>query len=668
MIRLTTFGGCSLRQDGTEFSELVAHKQKAALLSFLAVEGPVPRDRLLTLFWSGRDDEKARHSLSQALYALRKELGEESITVIGEHVGVESGALRVDVKELEAAAQAERWEDVVELYRGPFLAQFHLPGSPGFDEWQTRTRAWVSALARKAFSRVIESRHAAGDAAGALEVANRWAKLEPLEDEAQHALIALLATSGDRAAALAQYEAYRRRLAEALEVEPLEATVAMVERIRAGELPESPLLEEAPPAAPRPGAARPEAVVAAPAPELASAAVVGADLDRLLKDGLGPGLEIVRKLGESSTASVYLAREPKLKRLVAVKVFSPKLEPDRRARLRFDREVQAIASLAHPNIVGLHWAGALSNGLPYFVMEYVAGTSMADKLKAEGTLSVPEARRLLAGVAWALAAAHRRGIVHRDVQPANVLYHEETGRALLADFGIAAVLTATEERPVRITKSGELVGHPAWMSPEQLKGEPAMERSDIYSLGLLGYELLAGRGPYDAESRQELYAAHIKERPRKLTELRPDVDRDLAGLLERCLAKDPAHRPSAECVARVLSARPGEEPLVPGAGPTLRRRVLSALVERRVAHALAAYLAAGFVLVELVSRMVGRDLVADVFSELSLLTYALGAPAVAVVAWFHGKRGRQRFERLEYCLLGALALLWLSLSISILLR
>jgi DNA-binding SARP family transcriptional activator/tRNA A-37 threonylcarbamoyl transferase component Bud32 len=660
MIELATLGGASIRRDGSEFTGLSAQKQKVALISYLAIEGPVARDNLLGLFWPQKPEEKARHSLSQILYAVRKELGEECVSVAGDQVGLVWDDLVADVKQMEAAAQAERWEDVVELYRGPFLDQFHLPESLGFDEWQTRTRAWVSALARKAFSKVIASRYAAGDVGGALEIGNRWARLEPLEDEAQHALIALLALAGDRTAALVQYEAYRRRLKEELEVEPLEATVAMVEYIRAGVMPESPLLQDALAAAPRP---------AVPAPDTAApVAITGADLDRILQDELAPDLEIVRKLGESSAASVYLAREPKFKRRVAVKVFSPKLARNRRARLRFEREVQAIGSLTHPNIVGLHWAGALSNGLPYFVMEYVAGTSMADKLKAEGTLTVSEARRALAGVAWALAAAHRRGIVHRDVQPANVLHQEETGRALLADFGIAGMLAATEERPVRLTESGELVGDPAWMSPEQLMGEPATERSDVYGLGLLGFELLAGRGPFDAESRRELYAAHVRERPRRLTELRPDVDRDLAELLERCLAKQPTHRPSAERAARVLSARPGEEPVVPEPHKAWPRRILSALAERRVPHALAAYLAGGFVLVELVGEMVSRELVADVFSELSLLTYALGAPAVGIVTWFHGRRGRQKFERLEYCLLGALATLWLALSVSILLR
>ncbi|UCC71374.1 MAG: protein kinase [Gemmatimonadota bacterium] len=668
MIELITLGRAAIQRDGVD-CDVTQHRQKVALLSYLALEGPVAREHLLSVFWPGREEEKARHSLSQALYGLKKELGSDLVGATPDRISLMPGTVKVDVQELEDAGQADHWEQVVELYHGPFLDQFHLAETPGFEEWQTRTRAWVGGLARRAFVEVIASRAVSDDLAGALDLACRWTRIEPLEDEAQHALIALLAMSGDRAAALAQFEAYTGRLARELQVEPLEATAALVDQIRAGGLPLSPLIGEALPAKGK------RAVVERAwesGPPAGTEAVPGqfaaGEPERLLAGELAPRLQIVRQLGESSTASVYLAREPELRRQVAVKVFAPQLAKDRRARLRFEREVQAVASLTQANIVGLHWAGALSNNLPYFVMEYVEGRSMANKLRAEGRLPVAEARRVLADVASALAAAHRRGIIHRDVQPANVLCEEETGRTLLADFGVAAMLSKTGERAVSITESGELVGDPRWMSPEQLVGAGATERSDVYSLGLLGYEVLAGRGPYDAGSRQEQYAAQIKEQPRKLKELRPDVDADLAELLERCLAKDPSDRPDAGYVARMLSAPPDEAWVAAGAGRATPRRVLSALLERRVPHALAAYLAGGFVLVELVGEMVSRRLLAEVFDQLSLLTYALGAPAVATFAWFHGKPGRQRFQYLEYWLLSLLVLVWLAFSVTILLR
>jgi DNA-binding SARP family transcriptional activator len=663
MIELATLGGSSIRRDGSEFTGLSAHKQKIALLSYLAVEGPVARDSLVVLFWPERDQEKASHSLSQALYALKKDLGEDVVGVAGDRVGLLSESVAIDVKQLEAAGQEERWEDVVALYEGPFLDKFFLANTPAFDEWQTRTRAWVGSLARKAFGKVIASRAAAGDVAGALEVAWRWARLEPLEDEAQHALIALLAMSGDRSAALDQYDAFRARLTRELEVEPLEGTAALVEGIRTGVLPRSPLLGEEP-AAESPVSPAPPPVPEA-GPSFERAGPVTDDVEQLLKDELGPRLEIISKLAESSTANVYLAREhtphPQFTRLVAVKVFSPTLAPNQRARQRFEREVQAVGSLVHSNIVALHWAGALSSGVPYFVMEYVEGRSLAEKLKAEGRMEVSEARRVLAAVAWALAAAHRRGIVHRDVEPANVLCHEETGRCLLADFGIAKILARVEDRPFALTDSTELVGNPAWMSPERVKAEEVSGPSDVYNLGLLGYALLAGEGPYVAATRQEMYAAHVNQKPRKLSKLRPDVDPDLEDLFLHCLAKDPRHRPSAAHVAqRLTSPQPGSS----GPGPV---GWFQRLLARRVPHFVGVYLAAGFGLFELIDIAVGRPALPRHAMPLYLATYLLGIPVVSIVTWFHGKRGPQRVQKLECVLLATILLIWLAVSAAILL-
>jgi DNA-binding SARP family transcriptional activator len=660
MIEFHSLGGSSIRHDGAECIGLSAHKQKVAVLFYLAVEGPVARSSLLPLFWPHGEEEKARHSLSQLLYALRQERGEEHFTCVGDQIGLAAGAVSVDLRDLEAAAAAERWDEVVKLYRGPFLDQFHLPGSPEFEEWQTRTRAWVSALARRAFARVIDARAAAGDVARALAVASRWVKLDPLEDEAQHALIALLAMSGDRTAALAQFEAYRKRLAGDLEMEPLEPTLVLVERITAGESPESPLLKSALSGA---GAVHGPSLetplgVDAEAEPIDSPA----DLEVLLEKELGSRLQIERKLSESPAANVYLAREFAPKRLMALKVFSPKLAPERRARLRFEREVQAVASLTHPNIAAVHWAGALPNGLPYYVMQYVEGESLADKLQAEGKLSVPDARRVLAGVASALAAAHRRGIVHRDLQPANVLYEEETGRALLADFGIAAIMTA-EDRPVRLTRTGELVGDTAWMSPERLKGEGVSDRSDVYGLGLLGYAVLTEEGPFAVGSKQEGYVAQLRQKPRKLAELRPDVDADMAELLERCLAKEPLRRPTAAHVARVLGSPPGEQRV----GDDTTRGWYQDLLERRVPHFVGVHLAAGFGLFELIDTAIGWPGLPRYAMPLYLATYTLGAPVVSVLTWFHGKKGPQKVQKVECVLLGSALLLWVVVGAAILL-
>jgi DNA-binding SARP family transcriptional activator len=657
MIELATLGGALIRRDGSEFTGLSAHKQKIALLSYLAVEGPVPRECLVTVFWPDREQEKASHSLSQALYALKREVGKEIVGVAGEVIDLMSESVSVDIREMQAAGQKECWEGVVGLYRGAFLEGFHLPKVPAFDEWQTRTRAWVWSMARKAFGKVIGSRAAAGDVAGALDIAWRWARLEPLEDEAQHALIALLAMHGDRVVALEQYDAFRARMVAEFEVEPLQNTVALVEGIRAGVRPTSPLIDEAPleSVESRPGVAP----MSGTAPEVAAVVPqTEADVEQLLREELGPSLEIIRKLAEGTTSTVYLAHEPAYRRYVAVKVFLPKLAPDRRARLRFGREVLAIGSLTHPNVVGLYWGGALSNGLPYFVMQYVPGPSMAHKLKTQGRLQVSDARKVLAGIAWALAAAHRRAIVHRDVQPGNVLCDEDTQGCLLVDFGIASILATAEERPVSITESGELVGDPAWMSPEQVKAEEVTGRSDVYSLGLLGYALLAEEGPYTVKSRADWYAAHVKHEPRRLSQLRPEVDPDLDDLLLECLAKDPRDRPSAARVAERLTSPVQERRLAPS--------WLQRLIERRVPHYVGVYLAAGFGLFELTDIAIGWQTLPRYAMPLYLASYFLGVPVVSIVTWFHGKKGPQKAEKVELVLLGAALLLWVVVGAAIL--
>jgi serine/threonine protein kinase len=267
---------------------------------------------------------------------------------------------------------------------------------------------------------------------------------------------------------------------------------------------------------------------------------------KLLERALAPSFSLVRRLGSGGMGAVYLARDPVLKRLVAVKLLSPTLAANPEARARFHREAQAVASITHPSVVAVYSVGELENGVPYFVMQYVEGRSVAERLLKDGHFEVRAAKRVLAEVASALAAAHRKGIIHRDIKPANILIDDETGRALVTDFGIAAVLERGDEREAtRITHTGMAVGTPAFMSPEQLLAEPVTEKTDIYSLGLLAYELLIGESPYRINSPREVMAAHLRDTPRQLSAIRGDVEPELERLIASCLTKDPARRPSA---------------------------------------------------------------------------------------------------------------------------
>lgn len=320
-------------------------------------------------------------------------------------------------------------------------------------------------------------------------------------------------------------------------------------------------------------------------------------LEAPLRDALAPTYQLIRRLGQGGMGTVFLARDPALKRDVAVKVLSPELSQDPEAHARFEREAQAVAALAHPNVVAIYGVGALPDGTPYFVMQYVAGQSLADRIERDGPVTVGEARTILGEVAAALAAAHAKGIIHRDIKPANVLQDDASGRVLVSDFGLAAVNRAQERitsrdaaRPdtadwsgvdIRLTQSGMRVGTPQYMSPEQLVAEDVTEKTDVYALGLLAYELLLGKGPFEASTPSELIAAHLRDVPAPLASRRADVDPELNALVSSCLAKDADARPTAAEVAKRLSSTgvallewppPGLEPLM-GAMPRVGRQV-----------------------------------------------------------------------------------------------
>ena len=286
------------------------------------------------------------------------------------------------------------------------------------------------------------------------------------------------------------------------------------------------------------------------------------DLQVQLQSELDPELHIVRLLGEGSVAQVYLAREPALQRLVAIKLMKAEMAEDETARKRFEREARSAAKIRHHNVATVHRVGALEDGTPFMVMEYIEGRNLADTLQAEGVMTIEHACHTLSQVASALAAAHESGIVHRDVKPANVVREKDSDRVVLTDFGIAAILETGSETITRLTLHGQLLGDPRYMSPEQLLGESVTDESDVYSLGIMGYELLTLKAPYEGTTSVQLVTAHLKKEPIPLLSLRPDADPFLAELLERCLSKNPLHRPRASEVAKALE-HVGEEPNAP---------------------------------------------------------------------------------------------------------
>ena len=344
-----------------------------------------------------------------------------------------------------------------------------------------------------------------------------------------------------------------------------------------------------------------------------------------LQEELGSRVLLLKVIGQGGMGRVYLGRDPQLKRFVAVKVLVQAQGADAEAHARFRREAQAIAAVSHPNVVAIYSVGELPDGTPYFVMQHVSGGSMAERLFASGPLRLDVAETILGDVAAALAAAHRRGIVHRDVKPANVLWDEENERATVSDFGIAAINVGDDDGDIRITGTGMAIGSPEYMSPEQLLVEPVTPKSDIYALGILGYELLAGRGPYVTRTPNELVAAHLRDAAHPVSEFRPNVSPSLEALLLRCLAKAPEDRPTAEEV--MLALAPGAAESLEWPPPGLER-AHGALWRLRLSSAVGAVLLL-FPLILLVKA--GSS---AIFEGFILMTLVLGASSLIGFAFF----------------------------------
>jgi serine/threonine protein kinase/Tfp pilus assembly protein PilF len=266
------------------------------------------------------------------------------------------------------------------------------------------------------------------------------------------------------------------------------------------------------------------------------------ELRHQLQEAFGDEYAIERELSGAGMSRVFLAHEPRLVRKVVIKVVRPGLLGHVSAE-RFAREIRLAASLQQANIVPVLAAGTAA-GLPYYTMPFVEGRSLSDRLAADGPLPIRDAMNVLRDVLRALAHAHSRGVVHRDIKPGNVLL--SGGTAVVTDFGIARALGAAAE--VRdgdaLTQPGAGIGTPAYMAPEQATGDPSADhRADIYAFGCLAYAVFTGRPPFDLDAPHRIIAAHFNAAPSRLTTRRSDVPPAVAAVIARCLEKDPERRP-----------------------------------------------------------------------------------------------------------------------------
>ncbi len=273
-----------------------------------------------------------------------------------------------------------------------------------------------------------------------------------------------------------------------------------------------------------------------------------------VQTSLGAQYTIERELPRGGMSRVFVATENALHRQVVIKVLAPELAASLSAE-RFKREIAMAARLQHPHIVPLLSAGLAGSHL-YYTMPFVDGESLRQRMDRERPMAFDDIATILEEVAYALAYAHEEGVVHRDIKPENVMFFH--GQAVVLDFGIAKALiraTTAETEMLRITQVGMSLGTPTYVAPEQASGDPSLDhRADLYALGVVAYEMITGHPPFSSRSPQVVLEAHANQQPERIASRRPDVPRQLAAIVMRCLEKRPSDRPNTgEEIVQALS-------------------------------------------------------------------------------------------------------------------
>ena len=507
-----------------------------ALLAYLAVEAdrPHPRESLAGLLWPDYPDRSALSNLRYALSNLREAIGdrqaEPPFLLITREViqfnlesdhGLDVATFTQHLADSEPASQRigesaiGHLQSAISLYRGSFLEGFSCDSAP-FEEWILVRREQTNRHMLNALHRLAAHCEECGEYEHAITYARKQLELEPWDEKAYQQLMRALALNGQRSAALAQYEMCCRALKQELGVEPSHETTALYESIRD------------------------ETLVAPQRPR--APAMPGELATRTIK-----GYELLEQIGQGAFGVIYRARQRHVDRQVAIKVILPEHANQPDFIRRFEAEAQLVAQLDHLHIVPLYDYWREPDGA-YLVMRLIKGGNL-EKLLERGPLELNETARLLDQIGSALAAAHRQGVIHRDLKPANILLDEE-GNAYLSDFGIAKTVGAE----ARITATGAIVGAPAYLSPEQLQSRALTPQADIYSLGVLLFEMLTGQHPFAGSSTADLIAKHLTTLLPSLREARPDLPAELDRVIQCATAKDPASR-YADVMALVADVR-----------------------------------------------------------------------------------------------------------------
>jgi serine/threonine protein kinase/predicted ATPase/DNA-binding SARP family transcriptional activator len=516
-LQIYLFGTPHCRRKG---QPITIHRRKAlALLAYLAASGrPHSRDALATLFWPEYDQSGARANLRRDLSYLKQALGDGQVEITRADVCLIPGAgWRLDTVEFtNRLAQVESHDhppaqlcptcrtalaEAVDLYSGDFMTGFTLPDCAEFDEWQFFLREGLRQCLASALQQLIDWSAAQRMYGQGAEYGRRWLALDPLNEPAHRRLMQLYAWDDQRAAALRQYEECVRLLDEELGVVPEAETVALYEAIKARQL-----------SLPAVNFITPQ-----------QAAVTEPHL-RYRQDEL---------LSVGGHGELYYGVDLVTGAPVVIKRLRPELIKQSLEFIsRFQREGEALHRLNHPNIVRM--LTSFEQDDQYcLVMEYVPGGSLRTLLDQESALPADRVVAIGLELADALSRAHHLGIIHRDLKPENVLLAAD-GTPRLSDFGLARL----EGADVRLTRTGAILGSPAYMSPEALQGEELDARSDVWSLGVLLYEMLAGERPFKGEQITAVMISILNDEAPDITRLQPAVPLPLSDLLQHMLVKD----------------------------------------------------------------------------------------------------------------------------------
>ena len=514
MIELRVLGPTEVTRDGVGVK---LQRKPLALLTYLALAEPRGfhrRDTLLGIFWPDYDQSRARAALRQPLYHLRRELGENVILTRGDdEVGLDLNLVECDVFAFDIAVKEGQLEEAVSLYKGSVLKGLYLNDSPEFEHWLDgqrlpRDQAYADAMEQLAAAAVQRGNHRR-----AADWLHRLLLVDPLDARVTVLLMNTLEECGDRTAAIRVGEKHVAAVRRELNGEADAKVVETLERLRR----------------------KPGQIDTPKLPPRGDYPTRG-DLPSV-EEALDDRYRVLRELGTGVMAKIFLAEDRKLDREVAIKVLKPEYAATVGAE-RFLQEIEIAARLNHPHILPLIDSGEAGRFL-YYVMPYVAGETLREKIRHEEFLEIPEAIRIARDVATALDYSHRHRVVHRDIKPQNILLHED--EALVADFGIA--LAMSEAGGERLTESGLMLGTPEYMSPEQADPDGTMDgRSDIYSLGCVLYEMVTGEPVFTGATTQAVIAKHRFARPPSARIVRDAVSTELEGIINKALAKIPADR------------------------------------------------------------------------------------------------------------------------------